>query len=1051
MDIKCRLQEFQNCFDHSPLAFCIIQVIKNEAGEVCDFVFVYVNHAMVQMKGLDKNLYYKHAYDVFGDSYKKWLVFYGDIAFNVHENSTGEYQTESGNYLKIQSYHIEKGFCASYFTDITKEKRMEQVLKEKEIACKLVIDNANINIWEFDIIHKKLVSLIYDFTKSNEIQNMPEGLLQQIKIYPESIQNYLDLHRAIERGEPKASADICYQNKVGKEVWKRCSYATIFDDKGTPIKAIGCATDLMAVKEMKKIYQKEVQNQNTIESNDILAKFRCNITKNLFEYYKEKESIACMPAGISYDYEKGIRILSQTAITNERARYILKMLDQKRIIDAYTDGETEFSFNYQRKNKTACIIWVNISGKICKDPSNGDVICFLYIYDIEKEKIAQMIMNRIINTDYEYMATIYKKTGEISVYGKNCDKTLFVPNEKDNYFGIYEKILQKIIVPEYQKESIQELNLNNIIRALDIDDIYTRSFPVYLSNGEKAYKMWKFSYLDSKKTIIFYTQSDVTKVYETEQNQKEILKNALLQAEQANVAKSEFLSRMSHEIRTPMNAIIGMSTLAAQCVSHPDEVSDCIAKIGISARFLLSLINDILDMSRIESGKVIIQKKKILFEEFIHGINAICYEQAKTKGVDYDAILTSFVEDYYIGDAMKIEQILINIIANAIKFTPRGGKVQFIIHQNKIENGKAYIRFTINDTGIGISEKFMPHLFEPFEQEHRGITSTYGGTGLGLAICRNLIDLMGGNILVNSIEGVGTEFIVELVLEVSDKVKKKNNIYAELNLNQLSALIVDDEIVICQHTEHILSDMGIKADWVTSGIKAIDIVHEKWRKHLYFDIILVDWKMPDMDGIETVKRLRKIVGPNVTIIIMTAYDWVSIESEAKQAGVNLLISKPLFKSSLTLTFEKLFNEKATIKEEKNPTIYDFSGKRVLLVEDHVLNVEVAKKLLMSKNMQVEVAENGLAAIESFATAPLGHYDAILMDIRMPVMDGLTAAKSIRQLKKKTAKTIPIIAMSANAFDEDMEKSKEAGMNAHLAKPIEPELLYRTLQELLSEK
>ncbi|MEG2192950.1 MAG: response regulator, partial [Oscillospiraceae bacterium] len=340
---------------------------------------------------------------------------------------------------------------------------------------------------------------------------------------------------------------------------------------------------------------------------------------------------------------------------------------------------------------------------------------------------------------------------------------------------------------------------------------------------------------------------------------------------------------------------------------------------------------------------------------------------------------------------------------------------------------------------------------EPFEQALSGSTSPYGGTGLGLAICKNLVDLMGGKISVNSIEGVGSEFAVEIKLGIPEKSRKAAILKSNVHFENLNALVVDDDIIICQHTQELLLDMSVKAEYVVSGAKALEAVKKKWEKKDKYDIILLDWKMPDMDGIDTARAIRKVVGPEVTIIIMTAYDWAAIEIEAKQAGVNMLISKPLFKSSLCTAFEKIYNEKNYELKSTAKVEYDFSGKRVLLVEDHLLNIEVAKKMLTGKNFQVDVAENGLRAIETFAQASEGYYDLILMDIRMPVMDGLTAAKAIRQMRKSDAKTIPIIAMTANAFEEDIEKTKAAGMNAHLAKPIEPQLLYQTMENFLNKE
>ena len=351
-----------------------------------------------------------------------------------------------------------------------------------------------------------------------------------------------------------------------------------------------------------------------------------------------------------------------------------------------------------------------------------------------------------------------------------------------------------------------------------------------------------------------------------------------------------------------------------------------------------------------------------------------------------------------------------------------------------------------------MGDDFIPHIFEPFSQESTGTTSLYGGTGLGLAISKNIVDMMDGKITVRSIKGIGTEFIVDVKLGITEEEKLRHNQKKhDFNFSHLKTLVVDDDVAVCESAVMTLHEMGISAEWVDSGRKAVEQVNTLWSQNRYYDMILIDWKMPDMDGIETARRIRSIVGPEVTIIIMTAYDWISIEHEAKLAGVNLLMSKPMFKSSLVSAFTKALGEKEEQEEKTQVIDYDFTGKRVLLAEDNQINTEVAVMLLESKGFTVDTAESGLRAMEMFSKSPEGYYNVILMDIRMPLMDGLTAATNIRHLSNADAAAIPIIAMTANAFDDDIEKSKAAGMNAHLAKPIEPERMFQTLYDFIFGK
>lgn len=523
--------------------------------------------------------------------------------------------------------------------------------------------------------------------------------------------------------------------------------------------------------------------------------------------------------------------------------------------------------------------------------------------------------------------------------------------------------------------------------------------------------------------------------------QQKILQDALLVAQKANDAKRDFLSRMSHEIRTPMNAIIGMSAVAFNYLDDKKRTADCLRKITFSSKHLLMLLNDVLDMSKIENGKLNIRQELFDLKNLVTSLADINYGIATAKGLAFEIVISGFKDELLLGDSMRVNQILLNLLSNAIKFTPKGGSVRLEIRMLRSASDKIWLRFIVKDSGIGMKKEFLEHLYEPFEQADNGIARKYGGTGLGMAITKNLVAIMDGTIEVESQEGAGTTFMVDLPFGVS-KVDKKT----AAEMEEMRVLVVDDDNDTCEHAVVLLKGMGVNVDWALNGFEAIEKVRSACEDDgRCYDVCFIDWCMPELDGIETARRMRRYVGPDVLIIIISAYDWSGIEEQAKAAGVNAFIVKPFFASNLYNTLLTVSRKpELGFSAVGNKETYDFGGKKVLLVEDNELNMEIASELLKFVNLQVEHAENGKVAVDIFRNSKEKEYALIFMDIQMPLMNGYDAARCIRSSEHPAAGTIPIIAMTANAFNDDVQAAFDAGMNGHLAKPIDVEVLYKTI-------
>lgn len=988
--------------------------------------------------------------------------------------------SESFNYRVIGNdgilHWVTVRLCTAYKNDdiqyyyaaygsLDTQKEIEEKLEQSRDSLEESILNADLQFFTYYPGSSRCENIVLNerFSQLPKVwKNYPDDFLEYTSASPEDAKAYRKMVSEIDNGADEAKCTVRFSNR-NKFIWEKITMRAVRDSNGRTIRVQGHSVDVTKKINAAKRLRQERVRLKTLE-NGVFETFSFNITKLTRPDVQTKDEQMLKMKVSTEIMNQALHICPALSHTNPETLDVL-LKAASRIPDAkdrelfiatcsgnpmrsaVKEGQYNPEIRYRRYvNNT--IRWVMTTAEILLDPDSGDLIAFYYTKDIDTDVTRELLIKNIIEKNYACVSCWDLRSDVFTVFSGTDRELLSLSGKK--YCDAISESANEFVMEQDCDEYLCSLEPETIKNALAKNKFYTvynrrRSTASELPGNPHRRMKNDIFYLDGHNDIIVFLLSDVTGIFEQERESRQRLETALLAANQASSAKSNFLSRMSHEIRTPLNAIIGMDTIAAQSINNPEKAADCVAKIGLSARYLLSLINDILDMSRIESGKMLLKNASFPFPEFISGINNIIYPQIRSKGVDYECIVSNEICDSYIGDEMKLQQILVNILGNAVKFTCKG-KISLDISVLSREQKKEKIRFVVSDTGCGIAEANLKRIFEAFEQVDTSTTTVFGGTGLGLAITKNLVGLMGGNVSVRSIVGVGSEFTIDIPLLIDEKILPLPKL--NVNLKNMHTLIVDDDLMICEQTQNILNEIGMVGEWVTSGREAIDRVREKFNHEKYYDFIMIDWKMPDMDGIETTQRIRNIVGPDVTIIIISAYDWQSIETEARAAGANMMISKPLLRSNLISAFERAIGEEKT---QEIPKIkFDFTGKRILVAEDNDLNAEIARTLLEDKNFEVERVPNGLKVLEKFVQNPPGTYDAILMDVRMPMMDGLQATVNIRHWDRPDAKTIPIVAMTANAFDEDVEKTRAAGMNAHLSKPIEPQLMYSTLQHIMNK-
>ena len=650
------------------------------------------------------------------------------------------------------------------------------------------------------------------------------------------------------------------------------------------------------------------------------------------------------------------------------------------------------------------------------------------------------IIEKAVQSEYDYVIYIEASKNSYVMYTSGSESDSPPPVASSDYEAVVAEYNRQYMSPELCEEMTMNMKIAHVSPILKQHGEYIL-YNSMIENGMNRDKKIRFSYFDKEKNIWLLTRTDITEIKE-ERRQKQLLRDALQSATAANRAKSDFLSRMSHDVRTPINAIIGMTAIAGLHMNDQARIADCLKKITISSKLLLNLINEVLDMSKLESGRIMLTDEVFNLDELLESLFIMVQSAFEAKKQQLHIRVIRVKHECLIGDVQRIQQALLNMLTNAIKYTPDGGQIEVTIEEKpSVYNGYSQFEIAVSDNGIGMKPEFISKVFEPFERSDDTAVRNIQGTGLGMAISRNIAQMMNGDILVKSEYGKGSTFT--MIFHV-----KQGNLdeYDSSILVDLPVLVVDDDDISCEIACENLEELGMKPEWVLSGREAVEKVTDG---NNYFAII-IDLMMPGMNGIETTQKIREQVGPNIPIIIISAYDYSGYESEALKAGANGFISKPVMKSKLFLLMKRFATDRKEEEQAVGPAVItSFADKRILVVEDNDLNREIAYELLKETGAEIETACDGKEAVDKVSASPEGYYNLIIMDIQMPVMNGLEATKNIRRLDRQDIKKLPIVAMSANAFAEDVQLSLKAGMNEHIAKPIEIISLYKIIAKWFS--
>lgn len=823
----------------------------------------------------------------------------------------------------------------------------------------------------------------------------------------------------------------------------------LYDLSGSVMGTVGVAIDVT----QERAYEQEIVKKNqSLET--IFKTIDCGVIRHTVDGSKVLSINRAALKIMGYESQdelmsEGFDMVAESVVEEDKPKL------RESIMTLEQEGDN-VNVEYRVQHKDGEVLHVMGNIKLLKE--NGELFYQRFLLDCTAQKLQEKRNERrhkelvqALSIDYNLVCFFDLDTGTgVPIQNKEHEGGAFstIFNGNISYTESMERYIQEFVYQDDRKMLQQASSIDKLKMELERQKQYYVNYRMMGKGNEIIYYQMKAvrAGTEGENFGIVLGFRSVDGETRREMEKKTLLENALQQANRASKAKSVFLSNMSHDIRTPMNAIVGFTALATAHIDQKDQVEEYLKKIMTSGNHLLSLINDVLDMSRIESGRMHLDEKPCQLPDILHGLRNILQADVHAKQIELYIDAVDVLDEEIYCDKLRLNQVLLNLLSNAVKYTGAGGIVSLRITEKAgAPEGYAHYEFTIKDTGIGMSEEFVSHIFEPFEREKNSTISGIQGTGLGMAITKNIVDMMNGTIEVKSEQDVGTEVIVSFTFRIHSGSKEPQDIP---RLKNCRALVVDDDFNTCDSVSYMLGQIGMRAEWTLSGKEAVLRTRQAVTRGDHYYVYIVDWLLPDMNGIEVTRRIRKETGEDVPIIVLTAYDWSDIEDEAKEAGVTAFCSKPLFLSELRSCLHSIIDKGEQEEKETRELVKHHTG-RILLAEDNELNQEIAAAILGDAGFCTEIAGNGQIAVEMLKKSKPGYYQLVLMDVQMPEMDGYQATRTIRKLENKELASIPILAMTANAFEEDKQEALKCGMNGHLAKPIDIEVLFETLNKILS--